>query len=112
MYWVPVIGLHVIAEEEAEKSCYVEVVYLGNADDPDHFLFRMTNTIEEVKARIQNEKNIDKEQQKIIFKQKGSDVAGKVLHDDTTLQEVIHMADEKESVRIQLVCKLVGGGTI
>ena len=118
-------ALFVIAEEQADESdddeqiteakdfhlcCYVEVVYLGKPTDPDHFLFRMTNTIEDVKARIQKEKNIDKEQQKIIFKQKGSDVAGMVPDDNMKLRDVLDMAGEPQSFRIQLKLDMIGGG--
>ena len=109
MYWLPYhYALLFIAEEK--KDCYVEVVYLGKPTDPDNYFFRMVNTIDDVKAKIQHEKGFAIHQQKIVFNQKDTTDKGTVPDGNMMLRDVLIMAEEPESVRLQLLLDIEGGG--
>ena len=83
---------------------------MGKPTDPDHYLFRMDNTIDDVKAKIQHEKGFAIHQQKIVFNQRDTADVGMVPDGNMKLRDVLDMAGEPESFRLQLLLDIEGGG--
>jgi hypothetical protein len=95
------------------EKYYIEILMIGGAVDGGHnYEMEKTGTVGDLKLEVQSKTMIDPEQMIMTYKMKGGCIKAVVLEDDALkLSEVMVLAGEPMSTRLQLKIDMTGGGT-
>ena len=99
-----------IQDAASSNDCWIQVVQLSSKAGDININLGKTQTIAELKQKIQAENKQDAVQMKLIFKAKDSTDKGVTLKDTQTAADILEKHGEPHSGRIQLVLDISGGG--
>ena len=91
--------------------CYIEVMKIGQKPgEGEGYEMPLTSTAWQLKEAVQQKTNVDPSQIKLLFKMKGEKEAARKVTNEQSMQEVLDMAGEEQSTRLQLVIEMPAGG--